>query len=235
MKLRIIVLVLASITVFSSCRDISFNNPLDPNASKETAKLIKIINTPVSGIGDIDYDDGKVWKMTQYGSLYLLDIESGMIIREIKINGGNGIAQNNGKLYVCKKENSVKIFDSLSEELLKQLLTADIYPEFCAFVDDAFIVYDIRSNSIFSVNIENGDSIRLFELSGIGVAGICEYKGGVLIADDQTDVIYSYSINGKILNVYRSPASEISGIAVDNNDNIYIFNTDGRIYKVSLP
>jgi len=234
-RLRITVLVLVSIINFNSCRDISFNNPLDPNASKESAKLIKIIDTSVSGKGDIDYDSGKIWKVSEYGSVFLLDIESGMIIRTLNVSAGSGIAQKDGKVYICKEENSIKIFDSLSEELLKQVLTADIYPEFCTFVDENFIVFDTKSNSIFSVNSVNGASQRLFELSGVTVSGISAYKGGLLIADNVTDTIYSYSISGDILNVYRSPANDIVGITEDDNGYIYIYNNDGQIYKVSLP
>ncbi len=233
MKLKIIVLILVYIAIFNSCRDISFNNPLDPNASKESAKLIKIIDTTVSGIGDIDYKDGKIWKTTLSGT-YMIDVESGTIIRSISGKSGNGIALFEGRLYICNGDNNIQVYDSLSGELVKQILTSDIYPQYCCFLEDKLIVFDNRSKSIFSLDIETGDSIRLFEVSGIDLSGLCTYNGGLLVANDQTDSIYSFSMGGEILNVFRSPATDIAGITSDDNI-IYISNINGQIYKVSLP
>ena len=62
-------LISASIILFSSliilncCKDIAFNNPLDPNASKEVLKVIRIIETSLMGRGDISYDGGKLTSM----------------------------------------------------------------------------------------------------------------------------------------------------------------------------
>jgi len=213
-KLKIIVLILVSITIFNSCRDISFNNPLDPNASKEAAKLIKIIDTTVSGIGDIDYKEGKIWKTTLSGT-YMIDVESGTIIRSISGKSGIGIALFEGKLYVCNSDNNIQVYDSLSGELVKQILTSNIYPQYCCFLEEKLIVFDSSSKSI-------------------ALSGLCTYNGGLLVANDQTDSIYSFSMGGEILKVFRSPATDIVGITSDDNI-IYISNINGQIYKVSLP
>jgi len=234
-KLKTIVLILVFITIFNSCKDISFNNPLDPNASNESAKLIKIIKTSVSGNGDIDYDDGQIWKATNSGYYYLLDIESGMIIRTIIGKLSSGISTNKGKIYVCTGENNIPVYDSLSGELLKQILTTKIYPKYCAFLNDKLIVFDYRSHSIFNLDIETGEAIRLFEVSGIVVSGLCTYKGGVLIIDNMTDSIYFYSMNGEVSKVFHSPAKNVTGITKNDNNIIFISDINGQIYKVSLP
>lgn len=235
MKLKIIVLILVYITIFNSCKDISFNNPFDPDASKETAKIVKIIDTQTSGIGDIEYFEATLWKTTLSGNYYLLDVESGIIIRSIQGQPGNGIAIFDGRIYICNGENNIHVYDSLSGDLLKQILTTEIYPQYCFFSEERLIVFDNRSKSIFSLNIETGESMRLFEISGTVISGICSYKEGLLIADDQTDSIYFYSMTGEIRDVFRSPATDISGITRDDNNFIYIYNLNGQIYKVSLP
>ena len=67
--------------LLNSCKDIVFNNPLDPDASAEAVQIIKVITTSLSGKGDICFDGEKFWKIENYGSLNAFDMESGTIIR----------------------------------------------------------------------------------------------------------------------------------------------------------
>ena len=53
MKLRTIAYILVCIFLFNSCRDVIFNNPLDPDASRELLKIIKTLSTNLGGEGDI--------------------------------------------------------------------------------------------------------------------------------------------------------------------------------------
>ena len=52
MKSGKIILISVFIILFNACKDVIFNNPLDPGASKAQFQVIKVISTPVYGPGD---------------------------------------------------------------------------------------------------------------------------------------------------------------------------------------
>lgn len=230
------IIILAALT---SCKDIAFNNPLDPNASKEVLKIIRVIETQLSGRGDAAFDGEKLWKIDLYGGLTALDRESGSIIRSFSIEPGTGVVFFRDVIYLCngQGENILYTVDPLSGDILNRISTRDIYPGYltASESDDRLIIYDVRSAGIFRYDPETGDAARLFAASGMSVGGIEVYKGGLLITDMNTDAIYLFTMNGSVMNVFLSPAPGIGGVAVDSSDYIYLFMMDGKIYKVSLP
>lgn len=225
--------------IFVSCRDITFNNPLDPNASKEALKIIRVIDTPFAGPGDAAFDGEKFWKINPYGDLIALDRETATLIRTFSSVPGTGVAFFKGAIYQCngQAENILYMTDPLSGDILDRHSTRDIYPGYLAVstAADRLIIYDVRSAGIFHYDPETGDATRLFQVAGISVGGIETYKGGLLITDMNSDAIYLFAMNGAVINVFLSPAPGIGGVAVDNSDYIYLFMMDGKIYKVSLP
>jgi hypothetical protein len=232
-----------SITVFSlaallaSCKDIAFNNPLDPNASKEVVQIIRVLETPLSGKGDLAFDGEKFWKISVYGDLTAIDRESGAIIRTYSAEPGTGIVFFRDELYLCGGEggNIIYVVDPLSGDILDRISTTGIFPGYLAVYNNQLIIYDVRSAGIFEYDRETGAAVRLFEISGMNIGGIEMYKGGLLISDMNTDTIYRFSLTGAVMDVFSSPAAGISGLTVDNADYIYLFTLDGKIYKVSLP
>lgn len=235
MKLQKIVLILVFIISFNSCKDVIFDNPFDPNASVEGLKLIKVIPTSLRGKGDICFDGEKIWKISEYGNLIAFDIETGIIIRTIQSIKGTGLCFFRDKIYVCNGENILYFLDSLSGDIIGQNSTTDICPAYLCAIDGFLIIYDLRSTSFFKYNPETGDSIRLFQASGINIGGIEIYKEGILVSDMNSGSIYHFFLNGEIKNVFRSPVNDITGLTVDANNYIYLFTLDGKINKVSIP
>lgn len=225
--------------LFNSCQDISFNNPLDPHASKEVLKIIRVIDTPFGGRGDAAFDGEKFWKINPYGDLTALDRESATMIRSFSIVPGTGVSFFRNAIYICsgQLENILYKVDPLSGDILDRHSTRDIYPGHLAAstIEDRLIIYDVRSAGIFSYDPETGDATRLFAIAGISVGGIETYKGGLLVTDMNSDAIYLFAMNGAVMDVFLSPAPGIGGVAVDNSEYIYLFMMDGKIYKVSLP
>lgn len=235
----IILFSIGILAVLNSCKDIAFNNPLDPNASKEVLKVIRVMDTPFSGRGDAMFDGEKFWKISIYGDLTAIDRESGALIRSFSIEPGTGVGFFRNVIYTCngQGENILYTVDPLSGDILNRISTRDIYPGYLtvSVTDDRLIIYDVRSAGIFSYDPGTGVALRLFAASGMSVGGIEVYKGGLLITDMNTDAIYLFAMNGSVMNVFLSPAPGIGGVAVDNSDYIYLFMMDGKIYKVSLP
>ncbi|MFC2155481.1 hypothetical protein ACFLRB_03190 [Acidobacteriota bacterium] len=231
----IILFNILALFLLNSCKDIIFNNPLDPEASAEAVQIINVITTSLGGKGDICFDGEKFWKIESYGNLNTFDIESGTIIRNYSVDSGTGVIFFDNKLYTCSGENILISLDPLSGEILNHLSTTDLYPGFLTTDFNSLIIYDQRSSSFFEYDIKSGSSNRLFQVSGLAIGGIEIYGEGILVTDMNSDSIYYFAINGTIINVFRSPASDIGGITVDSRNYVYLFTLDGKIYKISLP
>ncbi len=220
---------------WASCKDIIFNNPLDPDASVEAVKIIKTMSTSLGGKGDICFDGEKFWKIDSSGNLSAFDIESGIIIRDLSAVPGTGLTFFKGKLYLCQGENILYVLDSLSGDILDRLSTTGLYPAYLTASSESLILFDQRSSGFFDYDPDSGTSHRLFQVSGITIGGIELYQDGLLVTDMNTDLIYHFSLSGAVFNVFRSPASGVGGITVDSLDYIYLLTLDGKVYKISLP
>jgi len=222
---------------FYSCKDIVFNNPLDPNASKDVLTVIRVIETTLAGRGDLSFDGEKFWKIDLAGNLVAIDRESGIVIRSFSTDPGTGVSFFRDKIYICngEGENILVSVDPLSGDILNRVSTREIHAGFLADTNDRLLIFDVRSSGIFEYDPETGDSIRLFEISGLNVGGIALYKDGLLISDMNTDTIYRFTLSGDVIGVFSSPVSGLGGLTVDASDYVYLFMLDGKIYKVSLP
>ncbi len=235
MKLKTIVFILGFIILSESCKDVLFNNPLDPDASIETLQIVKIVTTSLSGEGDIAYDGEKFWKINNFGILSAFDIESGVVIRTVSTVPGTGLATLQNKLYICGGSNIISSYDPLSGDLIDQISTGNLYPGFLSPMEDHLLLYDLRSFGFYEYDPVTGSSTPLFQLSGVNIGGIEYYQGSILFTDLNANSIYHYSLDGDMLNVYLSPATGTNAITVDGSYYLYLFTLDGQIYKVSLP
>lgn len=222
---------------FYSCKDIVFNNPLDPNASKDVLTVIRVIETTLAGRGDLCFDGEKIWKIDLSGNLVAIDRESGVVIRSFSTDPGTGVSFFRDKIYICsgEGENILVSIDPLSGDILNRVSTREIHAAFLTSTNDRLLVYDVRSSGVFEYDPETGDSTRWFEISGLDIGGIALYKDGLLISDMNTDTIYRFSLSGEVISVFSSPTPGVGGLTVDTSDYVYLFMLDGNIYKVSLP
>lgn len=223
--------------ILGGCKDIVFNNPLDPDASQEVLQVVRVVQTSLSGRGDIAFDGEKFWKIDLLGNLDGFDRESGTIIRSFSATSGSGVTIWENNIYYCGGEggNILYSLDPLSGEIINRVSTRELYPSLIAAFGDRFILYDTRSSGIFEYEPGTGRSVRLFELSGFSPGGLEGFRGGLLISDTSSDTIYHFSLSGEVLARYSSPAPGVSGVAVDYSDYVYLLMMDGNLYKVSIP
>ncbi|MCP4147321.1 MAG: hypothetical protein GY757_06175, partial [bacterium] len=156
-------------------------------------QIIRVIESTLSGRGDLCFDGEKLWK-SGYSILYAVDMETGTVIRSHTTVPGSGVAFFEDRLYLSGEgsENILHVIDPLSGDLLNKVSTTGIYPGYLAASDDGLLIYDTRSAGIFHYQPETGESRRLFEASGINIGGIASYKGGLLISDANTDTVYNF-------------------------------------------
>ncbi len=230
-------IILSNLTFLQSCKDIAFNNPLDPDASKEVLKIIRVFQTTATGRGDIAFDGEKFWKINTLGTLTAIDKESGSQVRSFSTTPGTGVCFFDNSIYTCGEngDNMLTLLDPLSGNLLNRIPTSNLYPGFLAAANGELILYDGRSSGIFQYDPQTGSSFRLFEVPGINIGGIDLYNNNLLMVDKNTDTLYLFSMTGEITGVFASPASGMEGVAVDHNNYVYLIMTDGQIYHVSLP
>ncbi len=235
MKLKKIILLSVFIISFNSCKDIIFNNPLDPNASKGVMKTVKIFSTAFKGEGDICFDGEKLWKISPYGRLIAFDIESGAKIRELSVEGGYGISYYNDKIFIGLSYDYLILINSLSGELEQNLLTPNIYFKFITVRQNKIIGFDTKSSYFIEFDLVSYKKRELFNLSGFNIGGISMYGEDIIITEKDTDSVYLFDEQGGVKAVYSAPTNNITGVAVDNNLYIYLASADGKIYKVILP
>ena len=227
--------LLAFIILFSSCKDIIFNNPLDPEASKGEVIVLKVLNTNFPGEGELAFDGEKLWKIYGSGRLVAFDRETGGKIRELFIPSSKGLVFLDDYLYLSSSENYLTIVNPLSGDFISNLLTGEKYFEFITKTGDKIIGYDKKSSRFFLFDPESGESEELFKLTGFNIGGVSIYQGFLIITEKNSASIYLFNTNGKVEKVYSSPISDISGISVDENSYIYLASSDGKIYKITLP
>lgn len=237
------ILLLLVLLGCSTCRDVIFNNRLDPNASKEMVEIIRVIDTGLGGKGDLCFDGEKFWKIDGAGNLNAIDRESGAIIRSFPAEPGTGISFFDNMLYFCQGDgnNILYTMDPLSGDILNRVSTGSIAPAFITSKDNKLIIYDSRSSGIFEYDTETGNLVSLFQVPGINIGGIESFRQGLLITDMNTNSLYYFLWNGTVDNVYSSPAAGIVGVTADTaattneTSYVYLMMLDGKIYKVQIP
>ena len=128
--------------LFYSCKNIVFNNPLDPNASKAVLDIIRVLETGLSGPGDICFDGEKFWKINSFGNLTAFDRESGIVIRSFSSDPGTGITFLRDKIYLCNGlgENMLVSVDPLSGDVINRVSTREIQPAFLASANNRLLI-----------------------------------------------------------------------------------------------
>ena len=234
MKKAIFIFVL--LTVFSGCRDVIFDNPFDPNVSRVEVKIIKIIDTTLSGNGGLCFDGEKIWLASENGIIYALDIDSGVILREIHVGGTpTGITFFKGLLYISLgQEGTILLVDPLSGDILNEIPLGDRLPYLLTNDGVLLILYDAKSQSIYSFDEQTGNLGFMFKITGFQPSGLEIWNGNLVLVERKNLSIYVFSTAGDILKNYSSPTNYPGGITRDNQNNFYLFSTDGKIYKISL-
>ncbi len=222
--------------LFSSCRDIVFDNPFDPNLSKLQVKILKVVDTTLKGNGDLCWDGEKLWFASENGTLYALEPESATVLREIPVGGmPSGITFLQGLLYVSfGADGDLITVDPVSETVINEMPMGDRLPQLITTDGNLLFIYDSRTESIYSFNQETGEFSFLFKITGFRPSGM-EYSGGNIVLVERTNLsIYVISLSGEIQKTYDSPTNYPGGITVDGMGNFYLISTDGKLYKISL-
>jgi len=226
---------LTAASIFNGCRDVVFNNPLDPDASRTNLTIQRVFSTFLSGPGDICFDGEKIWKAGAGGSISAFDTESGTTIRSFVLTPATGIAFLDRRLYLCGEKNEIDVFDPMSGILITRISTSRIYPRLLAARENDLLLFDSRSESIFSLNPESGEITRLFQLSGLAAGGMEFFEGSLLITDSAGDTLYRFTPGGDVIDVFRSPLGGITGVSKDDRGYVYLMGLDGQVAKVTLP
>ena len=226
---------LGVVSIFNGCRDVVFNNPLDPDASRANLTIQRVFATSLSGPGDICFDGEKIWKTESGGRTTAFDMESGTIIRSFQLDPATGPGFLDRLLYLSGEDNQVRVYDPLSGALINRISTSEVYPRLLAARETDLLLFDSRSENLFSLNPETLELRRLFQLSGLVTGGMEWFEGSLLITDSASDTLFRLTAEGDVMDVYRSPLAGVTGICKDDRGYIYLMGLDGQVAKVTLP
>ncbi len=227
---------MAFLILFSGCKDVIFDNPFDPEVSKLQVKVLKVVNTEIRGNGDLCFDGEKLWFSSSDGSLYAVEPESGVVLREVPIGGmPTGITFFQGLLYVSfGDEGDLVTVDPLSETIINEMPIGERLPYLITNDGSLLIIYDRRTEALYTFDTETGQFQFLFKITGFNPSGMEYVNGNLVIVERNNLSIYVFSLNGDILKNYNSPTSYPGGIAYDPSGYFYLLSTDGKIYKILL-
>ncbi len=214
-----------------------FNNPLDPDASKEELYLLHTVATSTGEEGDIEHDGEKIWKAGIDGSLSAIEPISGTIIRTLTVTPASGVAWFDRLLYVSSPQsNLLRSYDPLSGALIKTHSTGAYQLKLVTSMGNHLAAWDERSGHIVLFNPENGHIESLFNPGGVVPSGLTFYQGTLLLAEISSQSVYRFDLSGYIIGVYRSPLPGLRGICSEvDGQAIYLFTFNGTLARVSLP
>ncbi len=219
-----------------SCRDVIFNNPLDPNASRPEVFVIKTMEVEVKGEGGLAFDGEKLWKGIESGQTYALETEAGQILKSFSLPPGlKGLAFYEGKFYISyPQERTIRVVDALSGVVIDRIIMKTASPGYLAVFEGKIVFFDESTGSFMEYDFGEKEVRKLFSAQGFEVAGVDCYQGKIMVAERASLVLYLFETDGRIFASYSLPTASPSGITVDESDFIYIFSKDGKIYKASL-
>lgn len=237
MKFIKTVWLLVFLFISEGCRDVVFNNPLDPDASREDLQILRSFSTSVSGEGDITHDGEKIWKADSSGIITAFDTLSGQTLRRLPLDSCSGIAFYNQLLYLAAPDqNSLRNYDPLSGLLIQTRSTGKYYFSRVAAAENGLIAYDSRTSNIVLYDPEDGSVNSLFQISGFRPGGLGFYDGSVVVSETGSNSVYFFTLTGEVLEVYSSPVQSVSGICVDPATLlIYLITINGNVYQVTVP
>ncbi len=227
-------IVLGLVTVFSqACRNVIFDNPLDPNASRPELLVVKVVDTEIRGKGGMCWDGEKLWKVAE-GSLFALEPESGSVLKSFPLgNGAVGVAFLNQSLYVAYQDGHIDVVDPVSGTVLDRFSLGEVRPSYIASSQDRLFVFDELSKGLIALTLPGGMQ-PLFSLSGFECGGLEGMDGKLAFVEAASLVLYLFEENGRVHSSYDIPPAEPSGLAWDGAF-LYLFSVDGRLYRLSLP
>lgn len=223
--------------LFSGCGDVVFDNPLDPNASRDELRLLRSVGTPAVGEGDIDHDGEKIWKADPSGTLLAVEPLSGTVLRSLNAGRFSGLAWLDGELLVCHAQsNLLRSFDPLSGSLVRTIGTGAYFFRLIAAQGRVLIGYDERSGHLVRFDPETGAGQMLFKPGGLNPGGLTVLGDRLLLSEINSQSVFVYDGTGQILAVYRSPVQNIRGICVDpRSQALYLCTLNGTLSQVQLP
>ena len=229
--------MLGLVFICSGCRDVVFNNPLDPDAARADLKIVKTFVTALSGEGDIAHDGEKIWKADRSGRIAAFDPLSGFTIRSLQLRSSSGIAYHDQLLYLAvQNQNALESYDPLSGALVKIHSTGQYYFQYLASTGSELIAYDSRTSSLFLYQPDSGEVSPLFPLSGFRPGGMAFCDGRIVISELNSNTVYFFDIDGQVSNIYNSPVQSMSGITVDPASlTLCLFTINGDVYLVTVP
>ncbi len=224
---------LALIIIFNqACRNVIFDNPLDPNASRPELLVVKVVDTQIRGKGGMCWDGEKLWKVGE-GGIFALEPESGQVLKSFPLgDGAVGVAFFNQNLYVAYQDGQIEVVDPVSGTELDRFSLGEVRPSYIASSKEKLFVFDELSKSLIVLTLPGGMQ-PLFSLSGFECGGLEEMDGKIAFVEAASLVLYLFEEDGRIQSSYDIPPVEPSGLAWDGAF-LYLFSIDGRLYRLSL-
>ena len=208
-----------------------------------------------------DPDANELFVLGSNNTVTVIDATSGLTLRQLTITGGSssfdlqitpeditidGVVVPAGSLLSINASSTIRAFDPTDGAVLATLNTGaganTVGGSYNATTGTFFGVDDV-TNEIFELSIADGSELARFDLDDVfseiinfGDVGIDPATGDLLVVGSSNATVLRLSPTGDLLDAVPLPTgvNSLSGIAAIDGDEVWVVETSGDIFKLSL-
>lgn len=222
-------------SLFSSCKDRFFNNPLDPDKEERDYEIVATI--PISGLTvvDLTFSGDSMWVVDSLGRIISLNHNSGSTIRELDYStnaGIVGICYDGSNLWLNKEyvPEMVQI-NIINGEILRILNLTEGRYGVMDYHESTIYLAEKLSNSVLKIDSETGEILASINNPSFSMNGLCFDGQHLWILDAANLKIYRLQPDGSVENVYQTPDKNPTGLTFSQGF-IWLGDKSGKIYKL---
>ncbi len=232
---NIFVLILLIVFSFQFCADRIFDNPLDPDKKDYGYSIISTIPTGSIVPIDMSFTGDSIWVVDQGGKIYSLNYNSGQIIRTLNYEYDVcGISYDGYEFYINNKnKNLITRVNSVSGSIIQNLYLGEGRFFEMDYFNNSIYIAERNTNSIYILDSQTAQVLSVVSNTGFSIDGVCFDGEFIWTVDSTTSKIYKISIDGSLINQYKSPDKYPCSICYYDN-TFWIGDKSGKIFRIRI-
>ena len=226
-------ILIIAFSLLISCKGRIFNNPFDPEKDERGYEILSIISIEGGRVPvDITFSGDSLWITDTNSNPVSLNYTSGSIIRELYTTPAIGICYDGANLWITGG-GSQEIFNIsiINGEMIRAIRLSEGDYYYLDFRDPHIYLADKLSNSIITVDPATGAMTDSIKAPSFAIDGFCFDGSNFWILEQSTLKIFVTDTDGNLINTFRAPTEQPSGLAFSEGV-IWMGDKTGKIIKL---
>ena len=200
------------------------------------AEIERTLQAPCPHPNGLDWDDGKLWMISGNRNVYLLDVETGEVLKTLKTRAHNGVIHDGTHLWIVERD-PAKIY-KLDRETGEELETLDPtgpVPIGLAY-DGRYLYCGEHHHGICKIDPRTNQILAQFPGQGVRTHGLAWDGEALWFVDADLATFFRLDTNdGRILTSFPSPEGITPhGLTWDGETLWFSGSEPDRIYRLRL-